>query len=276
MSKITYTDKVAMNINSDIPDINKVNATDMNEIKTVVNNNETKILLAVIDTAPVQCSTGDMYFNTTTDLIYTATGTNTWGTTGTTPTANTIYVVFDTQSTYSYDGNTLISVGGGTDFSNLIVVGTDTPTAETKLQIETNDLDFQGLEIADSYNTANNVAYSCNYINGTVAFTGTESGTVTLTTSTSGYNYIEVIATGADGGYFSSGKLPLEENMLISLITHSLRDSENTLCFWLSTLKLTNNTLVPQTGSWYYLPVGSSPGKGSGNFVNVKKVILYK
>ena len=37
MSKITYTDKVAINQNSDIPDINKVNASDMNEIKSVVN-----------------------------------------------------------------------------------------------------------------------------------------------------------------------------------------------------------------------------------------------
>lgn len=37
MAKITYTDKVALNENSSIADINKVNASDMNEIKTVVN-----------------------------------------------------------------------------------------------------------------------------------------------------------------------------------------------------------------------------------------------
>lgn len=40
MSKITYDDKVALNVNSNIADINKVNASDMNEIKTVVNNND--------------------------------------------------------------------------------------------------------------------------------------------------------------------------------------------------------------------------------------------
>lgn len=39
MAQITYTDKVALNINSDIPDINKVNANDMNEIKSTVNTN---------------------------------------------------------------------------------------------------------------------------------------------------------------------------------------------------------------------------------------------
>jgi hypothetical protein len=40
MAQITYTDKVALNVNSDIADINKVNAADMNEIKASVNNND--------------------------------------------------------------------------------------------------------------------------------------------------------------------------------------------------------------------------------------------
>lgn len=39
MAKITYEDKVALNINPDIPDTNKCNASDMNEIKKVVNEN---------------------------------------------------------------------------------------------------------------------------------------------------------------------------------------------------------------------------------------------
>lgn len=39
MSKITYTDKVALNQNSNVQDIYKVNPADMNEIKNVVNAN---------------------------------------------------------------------------------------------------------------------------------------------------------------------------------------------------------------------------------------------
>lgn len=39
MAKITYEDKAALNINPDIPDTNKCNASDMNEIKQVVNEN---------------------------------------------------------------------------------------------------------------------------------------------------------------------------------------------------------------------------------------------
>lgn len=37
MAQITYTDKVALNENPNVADINKVNASDMNEIKNVVN-----------------------------------------------------------------------------------------------------------------------------------------------------------------------------------------------------------------------------------------------
>jgi hypothetical protein len=39
---ITYQDKVALNQNPDIADINKCNASDLNEIKNVVNNNATE------------------------------------------------------------------------------------------------------------------------------------------------------------------------------------------------------------------------------------------
>ena len=40
MAKITFEDKVALNVNSDIADVNKCNATDLNEIKQVVNEND--------------------------------------------------------------------------------------------------------------------------------------------------------------------------------------------------------------------------------------------
>lgn len=40
MAKITYENKVALNVNSDIADVNKVNASDLNEIKNVVNEND--------------------------------------------------------------------------------------------------------------------------------------------------------------------------------------------------------------------------------------------
>ena len=40
MAKIQFEDKVALNENANIPDVNKCKSTDMNEIKTVVNEND--------------------------------------------------------------------------------------------------------------------------------------------------------------------------------------------------------------------------------------------
>lgn len=168
MAQITYANKVALNENPNINAINKVRDVDMNELKEVINENETKILLAVTDTEPAECSTGDMYYNTTDELIYTATATDTWSSTGVAPTENTLYVVLTTQTSYMYDGNTLVSIGGGTGSSDIVMVDPDTPTADTKLYIESTDLDFQGLEISNEYTTGDNVAYSADYVNGII------------------------------------------------------------------------------------------------------------
>lgn len=154
MAQITYTDKEYLYENGDIPAKNKVQDTDMNQIKSVVNSNETKILLAVTDTAPAECSTGDKYFNTSTNLIYTATATDTWGSTGVAPTLNTIYVEFATQTAYAYNGTTLISVGGGSGSSDIVIVDPDTVSEDTKLYIESTDLDFQGEIVNDIYSTS--------------------------------------------------------------------------------------------------------------------------
>lgn len=56
MALITYQDKVAVNINPDVPDINKVNASDMNEIKNSVNSLEKNIMTAVLSN-DIECST---------------------------------------------------------------------------------------------------------------------------------------------------------------------------------------------------------------------------
>ena len=43
MSKITYTDKVTLNENPNVADVNKVKANDLNEIKNVVNANDDNV-----------------------------------------------------------------------------------------------------------------------------------------------------------------------------------------------------------------------------------------
>ena len=52
IQQLQYDNKVAINIDSTIPDINKCNASDLNEIKSVVNGNsyETPKVSSQVDT----------------------------------------------------------------------------------------------------------------------------------------------------------------------------------------------------------------------------------
>jgi hypothetical protein len=222
MAKITYENKVALNQNSSIPDINKVNDTDMNMIKNVVNNNETKVLLAVSSSAPATCDTGDMYFNTTDNLIYTATATNTWSSTGVAPTENTIYIEFTSQTLYAYDGTTLVSVGGGS--GSEIVIGDEEPTEDTKMIIDTDAFDPQYSDITDEYSEANNKAYSCKYSNkafgGTVLWTNpspaSDFASQNITLSSNDYRYLEVyFRTYKSDNHIKSVKIEKGQNALL-------------------------------------------------------------
>lgn len=195
MAKITYENKVALNENPEIADENKITDNDMNEIKQAVNTNENKILLAISDTAPSTCATGDLYYNTTSKKIFEATGTNTWGTTGTNPTPNTIYILFDTKTTYSYDGTDLVSVGGG---GAEIAVSTTEPTGDedesVKLWINPNEAPSGSLNpISNTYGVAQDKGYSQEYLNGKTGITLWENNaptndfagqTINITTNT--------------------------------------------------------------------------------------------
>lgn len=79
ITKITYTDKQQLNANASIADVNKVKATDMNEIKTVANNNadnigdlttlnttnKTSLVSAINETINLEEITSQITFNET-------------------------------------------------------------------------------------------------------------------------------------------------------------------------------------------------------------------
>jgi len=109
-----------------------------------------------------------------------------------------------------------------------------------------------------------------------LAYDGNSSTEITLNTSTTNYNFIEIIYTGADGSYSSSGRIPIIQNMTISLINHSFRDNEGTIIFWVSTVLLAGNKLTPQTSKWAWYTNGAGYGISQGNYVNIRKVYLYK
>lgn len=105
----------------DYPDTSTpIDADALNNIEDGIEESHNIQLLAVTDTVPSECAEGDKYYDTTTKLIYTATGTDEWGETGETPIADILYIVLDEQSTYTYDGTDLVSVGGSGGGTNII------------------------------------------------------------------------------------------------------------------------------------------------------------
>ena len=106
---------------ADYPDTTTpIDADALNNIEDGIEESHNIQLLAVTDTAPSECAEGDKYFDTTTKLIYTATGTDEWGEIGETPIYDILYIVLDEQKTYTYDGTDLISVGGSGGGTNII------------------------------------------------------------------------------------------------------------------------------------------------------------
>ena len=91
-------------------------------------------LLTLADTAPATCATGDKYFNTTSKKIFTATATDTWGTTGVDPETGVIYVALDTNFSYRWSGSAMVNIGNPVQQATESVAG----IAELATQNETN------------------------------------------------------------------------------------------------------------------------------------------
>jgi len=123
----------------------ELNAQNMNHIEDGIEGAYGIPLLAVTDTAPAECEAGDKYYDETTGKIYTATGHNTWGTIGEDPEEGSFYIVFATQNVYTYDGQDLVSVGGGA--GGQIAISEEEPTEEEILWInpeeETNQAKYK-------------------------------------------------------------------------------------------------------------------------------------
>lgn len=68
-------------------------------------------LVTISESTPGSATTGDMYYNTTNNKVYTATGTNTWDN-GSTPRYDGFYINTSNNTLFYYNGSTLIGVGG--------------------------------------------------------------------------------------------------------------------------------------------------------------------
>lgn len=165
-----------------------VNATNLDKMDTALKqahdgvrdmevnkiNKATIELLTVDSVAPEHCNTGDLYYNTTTNFIYTATATDTWSETGELPSSKYLYVDLLNSKLYYYDGTNFTSYGGGS--SNDVVISPDQPTGnDWKLWIDSDEVGSQASEITNSYSESTGLGYSANYINNNVGVVDSES-----------------------------------------------------------------------------------------------------
>lgn len=165
------------NIEYEVQDGTYVGGTDLDAdtFNTMQDNIEDAIkevqnveLIAISDVEPSECTTGDKYYNTEDNLIYTAIATDTWSEDGEQPIKGIFYILFSEQSSYSYDGTTLVSVGGGTED---IVISDEEPTEEgVKIWIDTGEISNRASEITNSYSTSTGIGYSANYVNSITGF----------------------------------------------------------------------------------------------------------
>ena len=114
-----------------------LNSTNLNQMQANMEDAIIPIKLVTIsDTAPGSATTGDMYYNTTDNKVYIATGTNTWDS-GSTPRYDGFYINTNDNTLFYYNGTSLVGVGGSQTSIN---VKNEETTSETDV-------------------------YSCNYIN---------------------------------------------------------------------------------------------------------------
>lgn len=114
-----------------------LNSTNLNQMQDNMEDAIIPIKLVTIsDSAPSTATIGDMYYNTTDNKVYTATGTNTWDS-GSTPRYDGFYINTNDNTLFYYNGTTLVGAGGSQTSIN---VKNEETTSETDV-------------------------YSCNYIN---------------------------------------------------------------------------------------------------------------
>lgn len=109
-----------------------ISAANLNKIQTnaqkaIKNKKAALELLTVSIVAPTECKAGDKYYNTIDKKIYTATEDNIWGTDGTEPLQEYLYIDLGNKNLYYYDGTNFNSYGGGSGGGDTLPIGTIVP-----------------------------------------------------------------------------------------------------------------------------------------------------
>lgn len=237
-----------------------VNATNLkhmdNEIKKIIEEDIPSVLgvplIAVSDTAPDSFSTGDKYYNTVSDKIFTAEDSTTWDD-GVTPTEGIVYIVFDSQNIYMYNGETLVSVGGGAGGETLPVGS---------------EIDFDG--------SASDIPIGWEQVDYTLyeSSSGT-TGNVTLSDSVANYTKITILYRNGDG-YSGTVDVLNPNGQTTSLILSYYNTGTSKFMHWAGTIVINGTTITHTTDYYYENNQGTVNTPQSINYISILKVVGYK
>ncbi len=182
MQKIPFEDLPSTDTPIDATNLN----TMQSYIEQAVNDKIGLItLLEVSSTAPEECQSGDLYYNTDTALIYEATGTNTWGSVGNTPNDDYLYLDKTNKAIYYYNG-TGLDVFGAAVVDNLTSSSTVNPPS----------IDAVNSAISDIDNSIDNINIEVNSLKPIILWTNpspnSNFGAQNITFSSSKYRYSEI------------------------------------------------------------------------------------
>jgi hypothetical protein len=99
-------------------------------------------LLELASTAPEHCAIGDKYYNSTSKKIFSATGVDTWASTGEDPEKDKIYVDTSTDSTYRWSGSTMIKISNPIGNATEATAGIAAIATQSDVTTGTNDTKF--------------------------------------------------------------------------------------------------------------------------------------
>lgn len=163
--------------NIKISELNELETKNGEDLLAIVdtNNNETKKikvetlapenfeLKLISDTEPTGLTQGDCYYNTTTNKIYRYVGGGVYLDLGE-PKTGILYIIYSSQTIYTYNGTTLINVGGSGNYSELD--GKPSINGNTLNGNKTN-AELGIPNVLNGYSTSTTDGYSCNYVNTT-------------------------------------------------------------------------------------------------------------
>ena len=185
--------------------------------------------LTSVTTEPILCSIGDKYYNSSTKFIYTASGTNTWGGTGVSPTTAFMYYNTVTLKSYRWSGTTMVEVVESVTLEEERSQGTATAPSSKLLDDELNKSTVYNVTtnnpaligVGEYYSTAMNNLGSIKSAKASVPVTLRKDG-LTIMYLTAEYEKTTLVITGAataDGSLYISlnGATPVPTALISGL-----------------------------------------------------------